>query len=95
MTLKTAKSELFHKTERGGVILGIGDEEQLRHMYQILSRRLGQDVLVAPMIAAGVDMILGIKRDPQFGPIVILGFGGVLAEKCGEPLQAFFEDRRG
>ena len=80
VSLKTAKDGLFHKSEQGGVILGIGDEDQLRHMYQFLSRRLGDDVLVAPMVAAGVDMFLGIRRDPQFGPIVILGFGGILAE---------------
>jgi hypothetical protein len=36
------------------------------------------------MVATGVDMFLGLKRDPQFGPIVILGFGGVLAETIGD-----------
>ena len=84
VTLKTAKEGLFHKSDRGGVILGIRDEEQLRQMYQLLSHRLGDEVIVAPMVAAGVDMFLGIKRDPQFGPIVILGFGGVLAETIND-----------
>ncbi len=84
VTLKTAKDGLLHKSDQGGVILGIGDEDQLRHMYQFLSRRLGDDVLVAPMVAAGVDLFLGIKRDPQFGPIVILGFGGILAETIND-----------
>jgi hypothetical protein len=36
------------------------------------------------MVAAGVDMFLGIKRDPQFGPVVLLGFGGVLAETIND-----------
>lgn len=84
VTLKTAKAGLLHKSDQGGVILGIGDEDQLRHMYQFLSRCLGDDVLVAPMVAAGVDLFLGIKRDPQFGPIVILGFGGLLAETIND-----------
>lgn len=84
VTLKTAKDGLLHKSDQGGVILGIGDEDQLRHMYQFISRRLGNDVLVAPMVTAGVDLFLGIKRDPQFGPIVLLGFGGILAETIND-----------
>jgi len=84
VTLKTAKEGLLHKTDTGGVILGIRDADQLRQMYQFLRNRLGNDVLVAPMVATGVDMFLGLKRDPQFGPIVILGFGGVLAETIGD-----------
>ncbi|MGI9247913.1 MAG: acetate--CoA ligase family protein, partial [Woeseiaceae bacterium] len=80
VTLKTAKEGLFHKSDQGGVILGIRDKDQLRQMYQFLKHRLGDNVLVAPMAEAGIDMFLGIKRDPQFGPVVLLGFGGVLAE---------------
>jgi acyl-CoA synthetase (NDP forming) len=84
VTLKTAKEGLLHKTDRGGVILGIREADQLRQMYQFLKNRLGNDVLVAPMVATGIDMFLGLKRDPQFGPIVILGFGGVLAETIND-----------
>jgi hypothetical protein len=53
-------------------------------MYQSLKSRLGDDVLVATMADAGVEMFLGIKRDPQFGPVVLLGFGGVLAETIND-----------
>jgi len=84
VTLKTAKEGLLHKSDQGGVIVGIADEEQLLQMYQILSHRLGANVLVAPVVPAGVDMFLGIKRDSQFGPIVLLGFGGVLAETIND-----------
>ncbi|MCP4302686.1 MAG: acetate--CoA ligase family protein, partial [Gammaproteobacteria bacterium] len=84
LTLKTAKAGLLHKTDKGGVILGISDEDQLQQMYKFLSHRFGDDVIVAPMIGAGVDMILGINRDPQFGPVVLLGFGGVLAETIND-----------
>jgi len=84
VVLKTAREGLVHKSEQGGVILGIGDEEQLRQMYQILKNRLGPDVIVAPMAPGGVEMFLGVKRDAQFGPVVILGFGGVLAETIND-----------
>ncbi len=84
VALKTAREGLLHKSNLGGVILGISDDEQLRQMYQILEHRLGADVLVAPMAPTGVELFLGVKRDPQFGPIILLGFGGVLAETIND-----------
>ncbi len=84
VTLKTAREGLLHKSDQGGVIVGINDEPQLLQMYHFMSQRLGADVIVAPVVAAGVDMFLGVKRDPQFGPVVLLGFGGVLAETIND-----------
>jgi len=84
VVLKTAKAGLLHKSDQGGVIVGIADEDALRQMYGLLSSRLGDDVLVAPVADAGVEMILGLKRDPQFGPVVVIGFGGVLAETIAD-----------
>ena len=84
VVLKTARKGLLHKSDQGGVIVGISDEEQLRQMYSLMQGRLGDDVLVSAVVDAGVEMILGIKRDPQFGPVVILGFGGVLAETIAD-----------
>lgn len=84
VVLKTAKKGLLHKSDQGGVIVGIADEEQLRQMYALMRGRLGDDVLVAPVVDPGVEMILGLKRDAQFGPVVLLGFGGVLAETISD-----------
>jgi len=84
VTLKTAREGLLHKSDQGGVIVGINDEPQLLQMYHFMGQRLGSDVLVAPVVASGVDMFLGVKRDPQFGPVVLLGFGGVLAETVND-----------
>jgi len=80
VVLKTASEGLLHKSDHGGVILGIADADQLQQMYEIMSHRLGEDVLVSAMAPAGVEMILGVNHDPQFGPVVLIGFGGVLAE---------------
>lgn len=80
VTLKTAREGVLHKSDQGGVIVGIADEPQLVQMYHFMSQRLGPDVLVAPVVRPGVDLFLGIKRDAQFGPVVLLGFGGVLAQ---------------
>lgn len=84
VVLKTAKPGLLHKSDQGGVVVGIADEEQLRQMYRLMRGRLGDEVLISPVADAGVEMILGLKRDPQFGPVVLIGFGGVLAETIGD-----------
>jgi succinyl-CoA synthetase beta subunit len=84
VVLKSAKEGLLHKSDQGGVVLGIDDAPLLRQMYRLMAARLGADVLLAPMAPTGVEMFLGVKRDPQFGPVVLLGFGGVLAETVGD-----------
>ncbi len=80
LALKTAAEGIAHKSDRGGVVLDVDDEADLRAAYQEMSSRLGGNVVVAPMAEQGVEMYLGVKRDPQFGPVVVLGFGGVLVE---------------
>lgn len=81
LVLKTAKTGILHKTDRGGVHLDLESAEQLDSAYTDLARRLGPKVVVAPMVnLAGVEMVLGLVRDDQFGPLVMLGFGGVNVE---------------
>ena len=80
LVLKTAAPELAHKSDSNGVLLGLDNEERLLSAYRDISERLGPRVLVAPMISTGVEMLLGCKQDPQFGPVVLLGFGGIHAE---------------
>jgi acyl-CoA synthetase (NDP forming) len=80
VALKTAAPGIFHKTEAGGVVLGIADAASLRTAYAALSARLGERALIQPMIAPDRELILGMKTDDAFGPLVIVGAGGVLAE---------------
>jgi hypothetical protein len=82
--LKTAVAGVQHKSEKAGVVLNIRDKRQLLAAYARLQAEIGPDVLVAPMIGNGVEMMLGAKHDPQFGPVILLGFGGVLAETLGD-----------
>jgi len=79
LVMKTAGG-IAHKTESKGVVLGITDQASLVDAYSDLAKRLGPDVVVAPMVEPGIEMILGARRDPQFGSLVIIGMGGVLAE---------------
>ena len=80
LVLKTAMPGVGHKSDQAGVVLNLSTEEELLTAYRDLSDRLGPKVLVAAMVGAGIEMILGCKRDPQFGPVVLLGFGGIHAE---------------
>ncbi|HXJ63492.1 MAG TPA: acetate--CoA ligase family protein [Actinomycetota bacterium] len=77
VAMKTA--EHAHKTALGGVRLGVADEDAVRRAYEEL-RNLGERVTVAAMAPAGVEVAIGVVRDPQFGPLVMVAAGGVLIE---------------
>src|SRR5215204_1334101 len=82
VAIKTATAS--HKTELGGVVLGISDEDALAAAYREMSSRLGPAVTVQEMVEPGVEMALGVARDPQFGPLVMVAAGGVLIETFGD-----------
>ena len=86
VALKLDATDLAHKSDLGGVALGLlGDDVVLDAAVTLLEvgRRHGLTVrglLVEPMAPPGVELILGLRRDPQFGPVVLVGLGGTLAE---------------
>jgi acyl-CoA synthetase (NDP forming) len=80
VALKTAAPGVLHKSDAGGVFLGLADPDALRAAYADLARRPGPQVLVEPMAPPGVEMHLGIVRDEQIGPLVLVAAGGVLVE---------------
>jgi acyl-CoA synthetase (NDP forming) len=89
VVLKTAMRGIDHKSDRGGVHLGIGDEAALITSYRDLATRIDPRVIVAPMIVAqGVEMLLGMIHDDQFGPVVLLGFGGLHVEALAVVVHA-------
>ena len=81
LVLKTAQPEIDHKSDVGGVVLNIANQAGLLKAYREMADRLGPKGMVAPMLqSSGIEMILGISRDSQFGPTVVAGFGGIFAE---------------
>jgi acyl-CoA synthetase (NDP forming) len=78
VALKTAKAA--HKSDVDGVRLEIEGRGALERAYRDLEGRLGPHVTVARMAPPGVELALGIVRDPQFGPLVMVAAGGVLIE---------------
>jgi succinyl-CoA synthetase beta subunit len=80
VAMKTAAPGVRHKSDVGGVRLGVADRMSLEAAYADLERSLGPQVVVARMAPPGVELHLGIVRDAQFGPLVLVAAGGILVE---------------
>jgi acyl-CoA synthetase (NDP forming) len=81
VALKISSLRYPHKTEVRGVCLGIPDEAALRAAWEDIAGRLGgEPMLVCRMMPPGVELIVGCRRDPAFGPVVMVGLGGVAVE---------------
>ncbi len=88
VVLKIASEDIQHKTEIGGVALRLADAEAVRAAHGHILAQVRQHapqarvdgVLVAPMAQGGVELIAGVSRDPVFGPVVMVGMGGIYAE---------------
>ncbi len=85
---KIVSADIPHKTEVGGVIVGVQDAAAMAEAYEALLARAAErapqaridGVLVAPMVRGGVETIIGIHMDPVFGPMVMFGLGGTAVE---------------
>ena len=88
VVLKIVSAEIQHKSDIGGVKLNLADAAAVRGAFDdiMTAARAAQPeaqldgCLVAPMISGGVETILGVNRDPLFGPVVLFGLGGVFVE---------------
>jgi len=92
VALKAQAAALTHKTEAGGVILNLADEAALRSAFVTLLSNVKRaapnvvldGVLVEKMSPKGVELMVGAKRDPQWGAVLLLGLGGVWVEALGD-----------
>jgi acetate---CoA ligase (ADP-forming) len=81
VALKMGSAEILHKTEQKGVALDIRDAGSLEKEFKSMQARQGGGSLVLQkMSPPGRELIIGGKRDPEFGPVVVFGLGGVLVE---------------
>jgi acyl-CoA synthetase (NDP forming) len=83
LVLKTAEV-VDHKSDSGGVVVGIPDRDALLAAYERLSSTLGPRVLVSEQVPAAVEVGLGMVTDEQFGSVVIVSAGGTLIELIGD-----------
>ncbi|MDF0541059.1 acetate--CoA ligase family protein [Sphingobium sp. H39-3-25] len=88
VVLKAQSADLSHKSDAGGVILNLGDADALRAGWDALFANVAaydagltlDGALIEGMGARGVELIIGAKSDPDWGPTILVGFGGVTAE---------------
>jgi acetyltransferase len=81
--LKIISPKVFHKSDVGGVILNVSSPQEAEGAYQEIQRLAEGDpsgILVQKMISQGREVILGAKRDPSFGPVLLFGLGGIYVE---------------
>lgn len=84
VAVKVVSLEVVHKTEAGGVAIGVADAEDLAEQYERMAGLPGfREVLVEEMVA-GTELIVGAKVDPQFGAVVLVGIGGTGVEIYGD-----------
>jgi acyl-CoA synthetase (NDP forming) len=86
VVLKTISAQ--HKSDIGGVALGLADDEELTSAYALMTRTLGPLVTVQPMIAGGIEVSVGFVRDDAFGPLLVVAAGGTLVELLADRVVA-------
>ena len=92
VALKVQSADISHRAQAGAVALNLESEDEIRSAYRSIldnasSKHPGADihgVLVSPMTDGGVEIIIGISRDADFGPILVLGAGGTRVEVLDE-----------
>jgi acetyltransferase len=80
VAVKLLDAAVLHKTEIGGVHLGVNSPEAMNRALDALEAAGAREFLIEAMAPSGVDLVVGVRRDPVFGPIVVLGLGGTAAE---------------
>jgi len=88
VVLKIASPDILHKSDVGGIMVGIEDEEQARQAFDTLIERAKRHkpeariwgVQVQELVADDREVIIGMSRDPQFGPLIMFGLGGIYVE---------------
>ena len=88
VVLKLVSPDVQHKTEVGGVLVGVADEAGVREGFAQIRAALAakephakfEGVLVAQQVGRGVELVVGVQRDPEVGPVVMFGSGGIMLE---------------
>ena len=87
MAMKVLSDDILHKTDVGCVVLGVNSIQQMHEAYRTILDNAAknapgakvQGVLAQKMLPKGFEVLVGVSTDPQFGPVIMVGLGGVLA----------------
>lgn len=85
LVAKIVSTEILHKTDVKGVKVGLKTEQEVKDVFNEMYGRLSKQfkvkgVLLENMVAPGIELIVGLQNDPQFGPVIMAGMGGIYTE---------------
>ena len=88
VALKVVSPDIIHKSDAGGIALNCSNQEEVREAFaritsralEVTTRERLLGTLVSPMVGSGQECILGMIKDPQFGPVIMFGLGGIFVE---------------
>ncbi|HET9773810.1 MAG TPA: acetate--CoA ligase family protein, partial [Nitrososphaeraceae archaeon] len=85
LVAKIVSDQILHKTDVQGVKVGLQNEEETKEAFLDMHGRLSKEydvkgVLLEKMVPKGIELIVGLQNDPQFGPVIMLGLGGIYTE---------------
>jgi acyl-CoA synthetase (NDP forming) len=88
LAMKVVCPDIIHKSDAGGIRLGLKNETEVRKAFKEIIANAGKfttkervlGTLISPMVATGQECIIGMIRDPQFGPVIMFGLGGIFVE---------------
>ncbi len=80
LVAKVASEKILHKTDVGGVILNIKNKDELKEKVKELMDKFSSPILVEEMLSGGVEIIVGVTKDPTFGHAIMFGLGGIFTE---------------
>jgi acyl-CoA synthetase (NDP forming)/GNAT superfamily N-acetyltransferase len=84
VVVKTDVADVVHKTDVGGVRVHLADAAAVREAYHDMTSRLGGGVVIQPTVEATVELVAGVTREGTFGPIAMVGLGGVFTDLLGD-----------
>ena len=92
VVMKVSSPDLLHKSDLGLVKVGVGSDKEVRDAFaELLAKAKKADrqaridgMLVCEMVTGGVEMVVGVSQDELFGPVVMVGLGGVFVEVFGD-----------
>lgn len=88
VVIKVVSPQIVHKSDAGGVVLNIKNDQELKESYDTMMKSALEyepnadikGVIISPHISGGLEVIVGSTVDPQFGPVIMVGLGGIFVE---------------
>ncbi len=81
VAVKIDSDKVLHKTDLNGLVLGVADQKKLGEAINEMRVNFPEEnIIIQPMLSRQIELILGIKKDPSFGPVIVYGLGGIYTE---------------